>query len=524
MERVFTDYKCDALSKKTVGVVYFFNPTTRFEEFAELRKKNGSVFKLHHFYSLISLVKLFGATKNNRVLFYYLKDFGKPVANQFNRWLEDLDWQRRLGFSNIKFVGLEYQAEHLDLFKVFAKIRNDCVRHFDNFHTKKYILYTTSDVIPGLGLLNCFAKNTQPLIQSSWSSSESMRQELTSKCWKYLIETKFFSYLFKINKIHQKNDFSGILLERLDESEFSVDEEEKFADELAKVHVSEMNNYKCHYRRDVFHSAENAPNSFKNTHCVFGFDLNLHDTPYLQEIFFYSDYFSRFMRHSLYGLQNPVSYRMVDQEPIIPNVVHLIFFSNNKRELKFVEYLCLKSILLVLRPDKVKVHGDQEPQGQYWLELTQSTKILWVQRERNYFKYGQNFSNSPIQHLADIARLEILYEEGGIYSDFDILWVKNIEPLRKYDVEVIAANDLTSYCSEFPNNIQIGAFLAAPKSEFVRKWLDGYRDKYHLFPGDYAAISMCEPYKIYEKHPEKVLIENRLQMIFFNGWSLFIPR
>ena len=35
---------------------------------------------------------------------------------------------------------------------------------------------------------------------------------------------------------------------------------------------------------------------------------------------------------------------------------------------------------------------------------------------------------------------------------------------------------------------------------------------------------MCEPYKIYEKNPQKVLIENRLQMIYFNGWSNFIPR
>jgi hypothetical protein len=35
---------------------------------------------------------------------------------------------------------------------------------------------------------------------------------------------------------------------------------------------------------------------------------------------------------------------------------------------------------------------------------------------------------------------------------------------------------------------------------------------------------MCEPYKEYEKNPSKVLIDNRLQMIYFNGWSAFIPR
>jgi hypothetical protein len=73
------------------------------------------------------------------------------------------------------------------------------------------------------------------------------------------------------------------------------------------------------------------------------------------------------------------------------------------------------------------------------------------------------------------------------------------------------------------DNIQIGTFLAAPKSEFIKKWIDGYK-KYDLFPGDYVQISMCEPYKIYEKEPSKLFVENRLQMIYFNGWSAFIPR
>ena len=139
-------------------------------------------------------------------------------------------------------------------------------------------------------------------------------------------------------------------------------------------------------------------------------------------------------------------------------------------------------------------------------------------------RYDQNFTSSPIQHLADIARLEILYKEGGIYSDFDIIWVKSVDNLRQYDVELIASNDITSYCFEFPFSIQIGALLVAKKSNFILKWLDGYREKYHLYPGDYVAVSMCEPYKEYEKEPQGVLIENRLQMIYFNGWSSFIPK
>ncbi len=65
--------------------------------------------------------------------------------------------------------------------------------------------------------------------------------------------------------------------------------------------------------------------------------------------------------------------------------------------------------------------------------------------------------------------------------------------------------------------------MSKPKSTFVKSWLEGYKD-YNLYPGDYAAVSMCQPYKLYEKQPHKLLVENRLQMIYFNGWSSFIPR
>ena len=35
---------------------------------------------------------------------------------------------------------------------------------------------------------------------------------------------------------------------------------------------------------------------------------------------------------------------------------------------------------------------------------------------------------------------------------------------------------------------------------------------------------MYEPYKLSEIDPTKLLIENRLQMIFFNGWSTLTLR
>ena len=521
--------KTVAVDTTQIGLVYFFMPSREYTV-NDLRKKNGTVFKLHHFYSLLSLVKLFNPNRTNRILFYYLTEFGQPISNHYNQWLDDPHWHNKIGLYNIKFISIDYQLENseLNLYKILSQIRKDSVRYFDAISNKKYILYVTSDVIVGPKIFSCFTKNkATDHLELDQSSFIWLREKLVNDCHTLLSSANFFpnyfSFLFKINMIHKKYDLSGILIQRIDNDE-NLHDEAKFQNELENIHVNNNNNFKCHYKSNIFNSQSGSLDSYENAYCIFGFELSPYDTPYLQNIFFSNDYFSGFIRHGLYSFENPIIYKKSEEKFFIPNVVHLVWFSDTKRKLKFIEYLCLKSILVVLQPEKIRIHGDNQPNCDYWRELSKNSKIEWVQRERNYFKFGQNFTNSPIQHLADIARLEILYEEGGIYSDFDILWVKKLDDLRKIDVDLIAANDITSYCLEFPNNIQIGAFLAPAKSEFLIKWLHAYRDKYHLFPGDYAAVSMCEPYKLYEKYPKKVYIENKLQMIYFNGWSVFIPR
>lgn len=116
--------------------------------------------------------------------------------------------------------------------------------------------------------------------------------------------------------------------------------------------------------------------------------------------------------------------------------------------------------------------------------------LKWISTSRNYTIIYQNMEIYGIYLVSYLGSL--------------LYWIK-----------------IVFFCKD---NIQIGTFLATPKSKFIKKWLDGYRDKYHLYPNDYVAVSMCEPYKLYEKEPHKVFIENRLQMIYFNGWSAFVPR
>lgn len=505
------------MDTSSIGLIYIFLPQRNIDVLPyQSKPSDGLTFKTNHYYSLLALSKLFKPNSTNRVLFYYINESGKPKNNHYNQWLNDSYWNSKLPIEAFKFIKLDHKLENnnFDLVDLVNQIKISSPLLFD-IPKEKYILMT-SDVIIGPKIFSCFVDDSIYKVHETTNilSTDHIKAETQKECYEAMNSNKnnFYSFLYKLDYIHNLNDFSGIFMWN-----------NRFTNKITQDMAKFTNFYKCTYRNDVI---KETKDEYFDSFCVFGFELAIYESPLFQDLFNdEKNYFKKFLRKHLFGSQEPIKYK-ISPRPVIPNIVHLIWFSPNPfKKMKFIEYLCLKSIINVLKPDKIRIHGDHEPvKCNYWKELSKNPKIEWVYREKPLYKYNQNFSQSPIQHLADVARLEVLYEEGGIYSDFDILWVKPLDKFRHMNVDLIASNDLTSYCFEFPFNIQIGAFMAPKNSEFIKFWLNGYKEKYHLFPGDYVAVSMCEPYKLYEKFPNKVFIENRLQMIFFNGWSTFIPR
>ena len=83
------------------------------------------------------------------------------------------------------------------------------------------------------------------------------------------------------------------------------------------------------------------------------------------------------MRSYIYNQTNEISYTH-ETVAKIPNIVHLIWFSDTDRDLKFIEYLCIRSILQNLRPDVIRMHGDRKPVGKYWQEVENSDLIKYI--------------------------------------------------------------------------------------------------------------------------------------------------
>jgi hypothetical protein len=366
-----------------------------------------NIFQLNHYYSLLLLVKLFNLNANNPLLFYYLNnDSARPLSNHYNRWLNDSYWINLIGYENLKFIKLNPTHQinnNFNLYDIVAQVKLDSSKYFNN--QIKYSILSTSDVLVGPRLLSCFSNdfsidddnqlfNTQPII-----NTHSVRAKMTHECYNSLNKNKYFSFLYKIEAIHKENDFSGLFLWKHDNDD--NDNDQLFIQELKQTHVTQYNNYKCHYKRDVVNADLNSLNSFENSFCVFGFEMNAYDVPKLEDIFFKkNNYLNSIIRKYIFNDSKIITYfNNIESitSKIIPNKVHLIWFADGPRPLKFIEYLCLKSILLVIRPDIIRVHGDNKPIGDYWNELNQLTnKIEWVQRERSLIKVSLKFNYKKV--------------------------------------------------------------------------------------------------------------------------------
>ena len=72
-------------------------------------------------------------------------------------------------------------------------------------------------------------------------------------------------------------------------------------------------------------------------------------------------------------------------------------------------------------------------------------------------------------HQSDIIRIYALYIYGGLWSDFDIIYIKNIETvLKEYTKDIIFKVDIKNDICYYP----IGLFLSNPNSEIFKKILD----------------------------------------------------
>ncbi|XP_060069898.1 uncharacterized protein LOC132549930 [Ylistrum balloti] len=192
---------------------------------------------------------------------------------------------------------------------------------------------------------------------------------------------------------------------------------------------------------------------------------------------------------------------------VIPKIIHLVWF--NRKTMDFMMYLSLRSALTFLKPDKVYIHGDKLLEGEYMEKFKRDPRIIMVNREVPRYVFGKDVLYT--QHKSDIIRADVLLKYGGIYMDWDVLWLRPIDDLIQTGYDAIVNFDHMPW-PDFPDAFNLGVLMAKPGSEFIKNWQAALVD-YRSWDFFYNAILL--PYKIYERYPHSVHIEKHLQVMCY---------
>lgn len=161
---------------------------------------------------------------------------------------------------------------------------------------------------------------------------------------------------------------------------------------------------------------------------------------------------------------------------MIPRAAHFVFgLRDEPEELHLVHELAVVSCLEVVQPDEVHLHCHHEPFGPHWERIKSRVTLHHVERVAavDALHYTDaSVAHYSYAHHADIVRLEVLAEHGGLYADLDTLFIAPLpddlwrHPFvigREADVFVASGDALRPALSN-------ALMLSVPGSRFVETW------------------------------------------------------
>jgi glycosyl transferase-like sugar-binding protein/alpha 1,4-glycosyltransferase len=201
----------------------------------------------------------------------------------------------------------------------------------------------------------------------------------------------------------------------------------------------------------------------------------------------------------------------------IPNVIHFVWVQGWRRDYSFVQYLTIKAAVKMQNPDKIYIYNNEEPVNNKWWDKSkaiQCVEIIYVTAPRHingkYIEWEQ--------HVADLMRLCILFERGGIYLDFDLLLIRPVDELLKL------LDDYNSIlmCRESDEKIWNGFIAVNSHNKFLQKWIREYETKYGTNDGGcwWAGLSVETPMRICNENNNYkecvILLEREIFLPFYH--------
>lgn len=200
---------------------------------------------------------------------------------------------------------------------------------------------------------------------------------------------------------------------------------------------------------------------------------------------------------------------------MIPNTIRFIYLGG--KPFSLVHYLAVKSACVINDPTEVYFHCSREPVGEWW------------EKARSYLEVRKMEAPTEVagvalcirEHQADIARLQILQEHGGIYLDIDVICVKPFTPLLEN------ACVLGEQGVDGERGLCNAVILAEKGSIFIQKWLEGFDVRTSLWSGfrsngydNYRdELSVRYPKELAQRFPEHINVQGYKKFY----WPLYYP-
>ena len=190
-------------------------------------------------------------------------------------------------------------------------------------------------------------------------------------------------------------------------------------------------------------------------------------------------------------------------EPTRPMLVHFIFgLSDDEMERRFTfqHYVAVRAAFVHLQPCRLLFHHHHLPTGAHWPDAAALVELHKVELPRTVF-------NRPLKagaHRADVLRLRLLIEHGGLYLDLDVVVLRPFHGLLRGRKSFFIGREGSSRHGGF-HGLCNAVLLARPNSSFARRWLEEYRDFGDPQAGDpWSEHSVQRPIRLAAAHPEEV--------------------
>lgn len=148
--------------------------------------------------------------------------------------------------------------------------------------------------------------------------------------------------------------------------------------------------------------------------------------------------------------------------PKVINYIHIDTTPVQEAAIPVYNKLCIDSALTSNPDYKVKLYSNKPITGLDKRVENIPIDMLW-------YADIQKIGIQKVAHMADFIRYKILYEEGGIYSDTDILIIKSLDDLLDNDL-VVSKQSRRQICNGF--------IMCSKYNRAIHETLDNYYQDY----------------------------------------------